>query len=282
MFRFDIVNKAVQDNNLSSSGFRMLYLIVNYCSFKDSDSVEIYNSFFEKKLDLSKRQVLTLTNELVDNKYISKEVSGNKKNKKANKYTLLQVEDSTLNKDLFNDNEILINSSSLTSTNVEGNNKKDLDDTSIKESSSKKENKIDLDKNLNKLNSIKINLSKTSILNSDPSTDDSPLHSSTLIFSKEKKEKVRPLAPPAVEDKDYFENMRKKIIALVNDYKITPNDNNGKKEQKKLIIYTLINIVINWYDKPYKNGTYQITEEQRELMVKYKKRFDVICKNEET
>lgn len=124
MFRFDIVNKAVQDNNLSSSGFRMLYLIVNYCNFKDSDSVEIYNSFFQKELNMSRIQVQRLTKELVDNKYISKEVSGNKKNKKANKYTLLQVEDSSLNKDLFNDNEILINSSSLTSTNVEGNNKK--------------------------------------------------------------------------------------------------------------------------------------------------------------
>jgi len=92
MFNFKVMNRALNDSNLSDKAFRMLYTITNYCSLKDSNSAEIHNEFFMDVLNVCERQIQRITNELVVNEYITKEVQSTPKKRIANKYTLLNVE----------------------------------------------------------------------------------------------------------------------------------------------------------------------------------------------
>ena len=39
MFNFNVMNRALNDSDLSDKAFRMLYAITNYCSLKNSNTV---------------------------------------------------------------------------------------------------------------------------------------------------------------------------------------------------------------------------------------------------
>lgn len=92
MFNFKVMNRALNDYDLSDKAFRMLYTITNYCSLKNSNSVEVHNAHLMMVLNSSERHITRLTNELVEKGYITKKVNGTSKNKLANTYTLIDVE----------------------------------------------------------------------------------------------------------------------------------------------------------------------------------------------
>ena len=92
MFNFNLMNRALNDSNLSDSAFRMLYIILNNCSLNNSNSAEIHNGYFMKALNKKERMITYLTNELVEKGYITKKVNGTSQNKLANTYTLIDVE----------------------------------------------------------------------------------------------------------------------------------------------------------------------------------------------
>lgn len=92
MFNFNLMNRALNDSNLSDSAFRMLYIILNNCSLNNSNSAEIHNGYFMKVLNKKERMITYLTNELVEKGYIAKKINGTSKNKLANTYTLIDVE----------------------------------------------------------------------------------------------------------------------------------------------------------------------------------------------
>ena len=92
MFNFKIMNRALNDSTLSDKAFRMLYTIINYCSLKNSNSVEVHNAHLMMVLNISERWVRKITNELVEKGYITKKVNGTSQNKLANTYTLIDVE----------------------------------------------------------------------------------------------------------------------------------------------------------------------------------------------
>lgn len=92
MFNFKAMNRALNDSNLSDKAFRMLYTITNYCSLKNSNSVEVHNAHLMMVLNISERWVRKITNELVEKGYITKKVNGTSQNKLANTYTLIDVE----------------------------------------------------------------------------------------------------------------------------------------------------------------------------------------------
>ena len=92
MFNFKEMNRALNDSNLSDKAFRMLYTITNYCSLKNSNSVEVHNAHLMMVLNISERWVRKITNELVEKGYITKKVNGTSQNKLANTYTLIDVE----------------------------------------------------------------------------------------------------------------------------------------------------------------------------------------------
>ena len=91
MFNFNLMNRALNDSNLSDKAFRMLYTIINYCSLKNSNSVEVHNAHLMMVLNTSERHIRRLTNELVEKGYITKTVNGTSQNKLANTYTLVEV-----------------------------------------------------------------------------------------------------------------------------------------------------------------------------------------------
>ena len=93
MFNFNLMNRALNDSTLSDSAFRMLYIILNNCSLNNSNSAEIHNGYFMKTLNKKERMIKYLTNELVKKGYITKSINGTSKNKLANTYTLVEVND---------------------------------------------------------------------------------------------------------------------------------------------------------------------------------------------
>ena len=92
MFNFNLMNRALNDSNLSDSAFRMLYIILNNCSLNNSNSAEIHNGYFMKALNKKERMIKYLTHELVKKGYITKSINGTSQNKLANTYTLINVE----------------------------------------------------------------------------------------------------------------------------------------------------------------------------------------------
>ena len=92
MFNFKVMNRALNDSNLSDKAFRMLYTIINYCSLKNSNSVEVHNAHLMMVLNISERHIRRLTNELVEKGNITKKVNGTSQNRLANTYTLIDVE----------------------------------------------------------------------------------------------------------------------------------------------------------------------------------------------
>lgn len=92
MFNFKVMNRALNDSDLSDKAFRMLYVITNYCSLNNKNTVEIHNAHFMMVLNISERWVRKITNELVEKGYVTKTIQGTSKNKLANLYTLIEVE----------------------------------------------------------------------------------------------------------------------------------------------------------------------------------------------
>lgn len=122
MFNFKVMNRALNDSDLSDKAFRMLYVITNYCSLNNNNTVEIHNAHFMMVLDISERWVRKITNELVEKGYITKTIQGTSKNKLANLYTLIEVEvndtptDSLLSDTNNEDNNISTQVSTQTGT----------------------------------------------------------------------------------------------------------------------------------------------------------------------
>ncbi len=71
MFKFDLVNKALTDTNVSETEFRTLYLIANNCSMNDTESIEMYNAFLMEKLHFSESTIKRCTKALEEKGYIS-------------------------------------------------------------------------------------------------------------------------------------------------------------------------------------------------------------------
>lgn len=92
MFNFSIFTKALTDNTLSKNEFRVLCLMLNTSSFKQSNTFEMYNGFIQDTLGISERNVRDITKSLELKVYIKKEVNTNSHNRNANRYTILGTE----------------------------------------------------------------------------------------------------------------------------------------------------------------------------------------------
>lgn len=90
MNTFNILNKAVMDENLSSTGFRLLYYFVNLANLHNTTELNIYNSVVAEFLHISNTQVSRITNELVETGYIHKTVYKHSQNNQPNKYTIIE------------------------------------------------------------------------------------------------------------------------------------------------------------------------------------------------
>lgn len=89
MNTFKILNKAVKDTNLSSTGFRLLYYMINMANMNNTDNLILFNDQLSEPMNLNKRQITNITNELVKAGYVSKETVKNPRLRKPNKYTIL-------------------------------------------------------------------------------------------------------------------------------------------------------------------------------------------------
>ena len=92
MFNFSIFTKALTDNTLSKNEFRVLCLMLNTSSFKQSNTIEMYNGYIQDTLGISERNVRDITKSLELKDYIKKEVNTNSHNRNANRYTILGTE----------------------------------------------------------------------------------------------------------------------------------------------------------------------------------------------
>ena len=93
----NFMNKAVFDTDLTDKEFRALYVICNNAAINNSTTVEIHNGWLMDKLNLCERQVQYITKGLVTKGYIKKEVTGTKKNKNANTYTIISEMNDEMN-----------------------------------------------------------------------------------------------------------------------------------------------------------------------------------------
>lgn len=89
MLNLKLFNKALMDANLNGNEFKMYCLILNNCSFKKTNSIEMYNGFFMDKLGLGERQVQRTSKSLEEKKYIKIIRCANSVNKNANIYQLV-------------------------------------------------------------------------------------------------------------------------------------------------------------------------------------------------
>ena len=92
MFNFSIFTKALTDNTLSKNEFRVLCLMLNTSSFKQSNTIEMFNGFIQDTLGISERNVRDITKSLELKNYVKKEVNTNSHNRNANTYTILGAE----------------------------------------------------------------------------------------------------------------------------------------------------------------------------------------------
>ena len=151
MFNFKIMNRALNDSNLSDKAFRMLYTITNYSSLKNNNSVEVHNAHLMMVLNISERWVRKITNELVEKGYITKKVNGTSQNKLANTYTLIDVEvNDTPTDSLCNDTNKDAQKFPLTDRGNKKGNKSDAQKFPLKNNNKiNKNNNIFLSNNIN-------------------------------------------------------------------------------------------------------------------------------------
>ena len=126
--RFDLVNKALTDREISDSQFRTLYLILNNCNMKNTESIEMYNAFLMDKLCYSESTVKRCTKGLEERGYISIKRATQKKT--PNIITLMPItseckneaKNDTLNKNIENNKKYNIQSNTIQSiTTVQSN-----------------------------------------------------------------------------------------------------------------------------------------------------------------
>ena len=150
MFNFNLMNRALNDSKLSDKAFRMLYTIINYCSLKNSNSVEVHNAHLMMVLNISERWVRKITNELVEKGYITKKVNGTSQNKLANTYTLIDVEvNDTPTDSLCNDINKDAKNCTLTDRGNNKGNKSDAQKFPLKNNNKINKNNIFLSNNIN-------------------------------------------------------------------------------------------------------------------------------------
>lgn len=99
MINLQLMNKAVFDTELTDKEFRTLYLICNYAALNNTNTIQIHNGWLMDKLNLCERQVRNITNGLDAKGYIKKEVTGTKKNKNANTYTIIEEINDEMNEE---------------------------------------------------------------------------------------------------------------------------------------------------------------------------------------
>ena len=173
MFNFNLMNRALNDSNLSDKAFRMLYTIINYCSLKNSNSVEVHNAHLMMVLNISERWVRKITNELVEKGYITKKVNGTSQNKLANTYTLVEV-NNTPTDSLCNDINKDVKNCTLTDRGNDKGNTSDAQKFPLKNNNkiNKKYNiHVNIHDNINTGNNIPEVINKNKFINNNINVD---------------------------------------------------------------------------------------------------------------
>ena len=88
MQTYQILNKAVQDSELSSTAFRVLYYLTNMARLNNTNTLEVYNYQIMSVFKISDTQVKRITNELNNRGYVKKIINTNPQSKRPNKYII--------------------------------------------------------------------------------------------------------------------------------------------------------------------------------------------------
>ena len=91
MQTYQILNKAVQDTELSSTAFRVLYYLTNMARLNNTNTLEVYNYQIMSVFKISDTQVKRITNELNDRGYVKKIINTNPQSKRPNKYIINEL-----------------------------------------------------------------------------------------------------------------------------------------------------------------------------------------------
>ena len=91
MQTYPILNKAVQDSELSSTAFRVLYYLTNMARLNNINTLEVYNYQIMSVFKISDTQVKRITNELNNRGYVKKIINTNPQSKRPNKYIINEL-----------------------------------------------------------------------------------------------------------------------------------------------------------------------------------------------
>ena len=91
MQTYPILNKAVQDAELSSTAFRVLYYLTNMARLNNTNTLEVYNYQIMSVFKISDTQVKRITNELNNRGYVKKIINTNPQSKRPNKYIINEL-----------------------------------------------------------------------------------------------------------------------------------------------------------------------------------------------
>ena len=91
MQTYPILNKAVQDSELSSTAFRVLYYLTNMARLNNTNTLEVYNYQIMSVFKISDTQVKRITNELNNRGYVKKIINTNPQSKRPNKYKINEL-----------------------------------------------------------------------------------------------------------------------------------------------------------------------------------------------
>lgn len=91
MQTYQILNKAVQDSELSSTAFRVLYYLTNMARLNNTNTLEVYNYQIMSVFKISDTQVKRITNELNNRGYVKKIINTNPQSKRPNKYIINEL-----------------------------------------------------------------------------------------------------------------------------------------------------------------------------------------------
>ena len=91
MQTYPILNKAVQDEELSSTAFRVLYYLTNMAKLNNTNTLEVYNYQIMGVFKISDTKVKTITNKLNNKDYIKKIINTNPLSKTLNIYIINEL-----------------------------------------------------------------------------------------------------------------------------------------------------------------------------------------------
>ena len=91
MQTYPILNKAVQDSELSSTAFRVLYYLTNMAKLNKTNTLEVYNYQIMSVFKISDTQVKRITNELNNRGYVKKIINTNPHSQRPNKYIINEL-----------------------------------------------------------------------------------------------------------------------------------------------------------------------------------------------